>query len=337
MVLLKDISLKPYNTFGVEARAKHFGIIQRMHDLSEVIPLKKSDDALLILGGGSNLLFVRDFDGLVLHNALQGIEVLEEDRETCLLKVFGGENWSALVDYTVEQGWGGIENLSLIPGTVGAAPIQNIGAYGVELCEVLEQVETIDLHTGKTRVFDNESCQFGYRTSIFKTSAKGQYLVTAVTLRLAKEPKPDLRYAALREAFAGRDPEGITPGGVSAAVKAIRRAKLPDPAIVGNAGSFFKNPVVKQSVAGSLRSEYPDIPIYPAGEGEVKIAAGWLIEKCGWKGRRSGNAGVHDKQALVLVNLGGASGEEIFSLSERIREDVRQHFGILLEREVTVI
>ncbi len=337
MEFRENISLKPYNTFGVEASAEYFGVIRQSGELSGLLSWRSPEKPMLILGEGSNILFVGDFPGIVLHNALKGIDLIEENADDCLLKVSAGENWSDFVDYTVELGWGGIENLSLIPGTVGAAPIQNIGAYGAELGEVLVNVEACNLLTGEIKVFSNEECYFGYRTSIFKTTCKGQFLVTSITLQLSKNPKLNLRYAPLKKAFEDRKIQDVDVREVSNAVKEIRRSKLPDPEKIGNAGSFFKNPVVKQLLAEALQKEFPDIPVYPAEAGRVKVAAGWLIEQSGWKGRRFGDAGVHEKQALVLVNYGDATGAEIYALSESIRKDVESKFGISMEREVTVV
>ena len=337
MIVLENISLKPYNTFGVESYAKLFGRLQNANDLPQLLAQGSAKYPILILGEGSNVLFVNDFDGLVLLNELKGIELLHEDEDECLIRVSAGENWSDFVDYSVARGWGGIENLSLIPGTAGAAPIQNIGAYGIELCEVLVEVEACDLNTGEIKVFANSQCEFGYRTSIFKTIRKGQYLITAMTLRLSKKPVLNLSYAPLKKAFEGRESKDIHVKEVSDVVKAIRRSKLPDPLEIGNAGSFFKNPLVGLSQVKLLQLEFPNIPVYPVGSEHMKVAAGWLIEKCGWKGRRIGDAGVHEKQALVLVNYGRASGKEIFEVSENIQKDVEKQFGILLEREVTVV
>jgi UDP-N-acetylmuramate dehydrogenase len=337
MEILKKISLKPYNTFGVEAKAREFGIIHSIQDIVETAASKDPEKPFLILGEGSNILFVHDFKGLAVQNKIFGVEVTDETAEEVIFKVGGGENWPELVDWTVDKNWGGIENLSLIPGTVGAAPIQNIGAYGTELSETLVEVEAVDLTTAELVNITGKACGFGYRSSIFKKEQRGRYFITSVTLKLSKIPILNLSYAPLMRAFEGRDKNEITVKEVSTAVKAIRRSKLPDPSELGNAGSFFKNPVVENKTADKLKERFPDIPLYGVNESQKKLAAGWLIEKCGWKGKRFGDAGVHAKQALVLVNYGKATGREIFELSEKIRENVVEKFGVELEREVTVI
>jgi UDP-N-acetylmuramate dehydrogenase len=337
MEMLENISLKPYNTFGVEANTAHFCVLSNSSDLPDLLSWKTHDKPMLILGEGSNILFVEDFDGLIVHNALKGISIVEETNEHCILKVSAGENWSGFVDYTVSKGWGGIENLSLIPGTVGAAPIQNIGAYGVELKDVLVALEAVDLGSGEIFHFAHADCEFGYRSSVFKTSLKGRFFITNVLLKLTKTPLLKLDYAPLRKWYGDRPVESISVQEVSEAVKAIRRSKLPDPEEIGNAGSFFKNPVVPVDVAMDLEKRYPEIPLYPVDNTSSKLAAGWLIEKCGWKGRRMGDTGVHEKQALVLVNYGKASGAEVLDLSESVQRDVFDKFGVRLEREVTVV
>ncbi len=290
-----------------------------------------------VLGQGSNVLFVNDFRGVVILNRLMGREIVEEDDDHVFLRVNAGESWSDLVDYTVGRGWGGLENLSLIPGTVGAAPVQNIGAYGVELTDVLDSVEAFDFRTGELEVFSRTQCELGYRTSVFKTKRKGKFMVTSIVIKLNKIPEVNIRYKALKEYFEKNPVEEITIRDVNEAVKAIRRSKLPDTSVLGSAGSFFKNPVVSSEVAAELTDCFPGMPVFDMGGNNHKLAAGWLIEQCGWKGKRSGNAGVYEKQALVLVNYGKATGKEIFDLSQQIIESVREKFGITLEREVTVI
>lgn len=338
MLIKTDFCLKPFNTFAISAYARQLSVIGFPSDLAELYDEGKlSDDSVLILGEGSNILFTKHYEGLVLLNQVRKMEVIEESDQWVCLKVNGGENWSALVDYTVSQGWGGLENLSLIPGTVGAAPVQNIGAYGVELKEVLFEVEAFDMQTGSTKIFSNKDCAFGYRSSIFKTKLKGRFFILSVLLRLSKQPKPNLSYAPLKKAFDNRNIETIQLKEVSDAVKAIRRSKLPDPEILGNAGSFFKNPVVPFTKIEELVARFPDMPFYKQDDKSYKVAAGWLIEKAGWKGKRIGDAGVHEKQALVLVNHGNASGEEIFKLSEKVQESVNAQFGIKMDREVTVL
>jgi len=337
MQISQNTSLKPYNTFRIEVKAKRFGIVNSIDDLLSCLPLMQAEEKLLILGSGSNILFTKDFDGLILLNKIAGKEVVRENEDEIILKVSSGENWSGLVDYTVESGWGGIENLSLIPGTVGAAPVQNIGAYGVELNEVLAAVEAIDISTGKTHQFANIDCEFSYRSSIFKTELKGRFIILNILLRLSKKPVLNLGYAPLKSAFAGKDEHEISIKEVSEVVKSIRRSKLPDPDEIGNAGSFFKNPVVPFFKIEELIVRFPEMPFYKVDDENYKIAAGWLIEKSRWKGKRVGDAGVHEKQALVLVNYGNASGDEIFQLSQQIKENVKEKFDVEIVPEVTVI
>ena len=337
MQITENTSLKIYNTFGIEARAKLFGIIENSGDVQTCLPLIKEANQTLLIGSGSNILFTSDFDGLVLVNRILGKKVVVENEDEVLLRVYGGENWSDLVDFTVEQGWGGIENLSLIPGTVGAAPVQNIGAYGVELKESLVSLEAVDLNSGEVIQLTNEDCGFSYRSSIFKTTFKGRYLILSVLFKLFKKPTLNLSYGPLKAAFAERNEDEVSVKEVSEAVKSIRRSKLPDPEELGNAGSFFKNPVVPFSKLEKLVAQFPDVPFYKVDDENFKLAAGWLIEKSGWKGKRFGDAGVHEKQALVLVNYGNASGKEVYELSEKIKESVKSNFGIILETEVTII
>jgi UDP-N-acetylmuramate dehydrogenase len=337
MKLRANISLKRFTTFGVEAKAAFYAELNRKEDLEEIPDLMQNHSPAILLGEGSNVLFLNDYPGLIIRNNLKGIEVLKEDDDNILLQAGAGENWSDLVDFSVDRGWGGIENLSLIPGTVGAAPIQNIGAYGVELKETLVGVETYRLEDGRVRIFSNAECDFGYRTSVFKTALSGQYVITSITLSLSNKPALNLAYAPLKKFFYGRQLSDITVKEVSDAVKQIRRSKLPDPQEIGNAGSFFKNPVIGSVLANDLVKDFPDMPKYLVDEAHVKLAAGWLIEQSGWKGKRFGDAGVHEKQALVLVNYGKATGQDIFDLSEKIKLDVERKFGVLLEREVTVL
>jgi len=338
MKIKRDFDLKPYNTFGISISARTLFEVKSAAELTDL--LKDSlgnENRVLILGEGSNILFTKDIDGIVLLNQIEGKEVIQEDDREVYLKVFSGESWSDLVDFTVKNNWGGLENLSLIPGTVGAAPVQNIGAYDVELKDILDEVEAFSISTGDFRVFKNIDCRFAYRDSIFKSTFKGQYFITAVVLRLSKKPILNLTYAPLKKKFEGRKKDDISISEISNAVKVIRRSKLPDPRQLGNAGSFFKNPVVPFSKVEELVKVYPEIPFYKMDEENFKIAAGWLIEKAGWKGKRIGDAGVHEKQALVLVNYGKATGREIYDLSEQIKVLVNSKFGVELEKEVTVI
>lgn len=338
MLIKTDFCLKPFNTFGISLFARQLCVIGFPTDLEELYEEGKlNDEPILILGEGSNILFTKHYEGLVLLNQFRRMEVMQEDDHWVYLKVNGGENWSALVDYTINQGWGGLENLSLIPGTVGAAPVQNIGAYGVELKDVLVKVEAFDLKMGVSIIFSKEECAFDYRSSIFKTKFKGRFFILSITLKLSKQPKLNLSYVPLKKVFENRDPQSIQLQEVSNVVKEIRRSKLPDPDKLGNAGSFFKNPIVPFAKIKDLIADYPGMPFYKIDAQNYKVAAGWLIEKAGWKGKRIGDAGVHEKQALVLVNYGKATGEEIFKLSEKIQESVRAKFGIAIEREVTVL
>lgn len=336
--ILENISLKNFNTFGVEAKARYFAAISGYDELRSLIQERKpAEKKLLVMGGGSNLLFTGDFNGWVLHNEIKGIEIVEETDKHVVVNVGGGENWSDFVDMMVDNGWGGLENLSLIPGTAGAAPVQNIGAYGAEQKDAFVSLEACNLITGKICTFNRLECNFGYRSSILKTAEKGKWFVLNVTYQLQKKPELNLGYAPLRKAFEGKPTEQITVKEVCDAVKSIRCSKLPDPQTLGNAGSFFKNPVVRQEEFRRLQLQFPEIPFYQLKNGNVKIPAGWLIEQCGWKGKRVGNAGVHHRQALVIVNFGGATGQEIVQLSNAIQYDVSRQFSIRLDPEVLIL
>ncbi|MEK7089132.1 MAG: UDP-N-acetylmuramate dehydrogenase, partial [Patescibacteria group bacterium] len=300
----------------------------------------------LFLGGGSNILFTKNFDGIVVLNKLKGIEILREDSENVFIKSMGGEIWHNLVIFAVNKNYWGIENLSLIPGTVGAAPMQNIGAYGVEFKDILENVEAYEIETGEKEVFKREECEFGYRDSIFKNKLKGKYFISAVTLKLSKAEKKNINYILLQEYLEENKVEIKNSKDISDAVASIRKSKLPDPVLICNAGSFFKNVFVTKGKMENFLLTYPDMPYFkePADasavsgrEENIKIPAGWLIEKCGWKGKRIGNVGVHERQALVLVNYGGATGEEVKNLSEQIIASVFSKFGLTLEKEVNLI
>ena len=335
--LKHNYSLKNHNTFGLSAFAKYYLTVETVPDLLEFFNKDEisQNEKRLIIGSGSNLLFINDFDGLVIHPEMNGIQVINEDKDFAEIEAGAGVEWDYFVSYCVTNGWGGIENLSLIPGTVGAAPVQNIGAYGVEVQSVIAEVKGLDLQTIENKTFNRHQCNFGYRTSIFKEQFRENFLVTSVVFRLSKQPFFTLNYGALEaevDKIGSRNLQNIRQ-----AVIAIRKSKLPDPLIIGNAGSFFKNPVVSECTASKLKGEYPEIPVYPSEPEKVKIAAGWLIEKAGWKGKSFGNCAVHDQQALVIVNKGGATGKEIFDLSEMIVEDVLKKFVIQLEREVQVI
>lgn len=335
----ENADLSRWHTFGVKAKARYFVHIRQKDDLNELFRTSFfQDHRRLLLGGGSNMVFLHDFEGLVIHMAIDGITVQQVDDHQVLVTAGAGVIWNDLVIYCVQHGYGGIENLTLIPGTVGAAPIQNIGAYGVELESVFESLEAWDLTTAGIKTFDKEDCHFGYRNSFFKNEGKDRYLVTSVTLRLSRRPKLNLSYGALQRAMSdeGLDPKDATISDISSLVKRIRTSKLPDPGKMGNSGSFFKNPVISREQYQELASNYEGMPAYPSGDG-IKVPAGWLIEQCGFKGRRFGNVGVYDRQALVLVNYGGANGREVFTLSEHIREEVMRKFHIQLEHEVNII
>ncbi len=340
MEIFENHPLKDHNTFGINVMAKFFARISRQEDLTSI--LSDSDFSgipCFVLGGGSNVLFRKNFDGLVLHVDVRGREIFSEDANSLVIALGSGENWHQQVEFCIAREWGGIENLSLIPGNCGAAPIQNIGAYGVELSDVFEWLEALDLQTGAVKKFSRDDCRFAYRDSVFKNEYKGRYLITRIAIRLQKNPVLNTAYGVVESELikSGKEKREWTIGDVSEAVVKIRRSKLPDPAELGNAGSFFKNPAIGSDVVQLLKGIHPDIPSYADGKGNFRIAAGWLIEKAGWKGFRSGECGVHEKQALVLVNFGRAGGDEIFELSEKIREDVLMKFGIGLQREVEVV
>jgi UDP-N-acetylmuramate dehydrogenase len=337
-LLEHSVSLRPFNTFGLDVRARLFARFASADELRALLQLPEVQQAeKLILGGGSNLLFTQDFDGVVLKNEIQGLEIVSQDEDSALVRAGAGESWHGLVQFTLDNGLNGIENLSLIPGTVGAAPLQNIGAYGAELKDTFDHLEALELATGHVRTFTATECGFGYRESVFKGLLKNQYVVTGLVLRLHRRSQPNVSYGAIQTTLEdmgiGGEP---TPRQVSEAVMHIRRSKLPDPAQIGNAGSFFKNPEVSHTKFDELKTQHPGIPGYPV-PGGVKVPAGWLIEQCGWKGQRRGAHGVHDKQALVLVNHGGAQGHDIQQLAYDIIASVREKFGIELHPEVNIL
>lgn len=333
--LLPDHPLAAHNTFGIDARARYAARIthpaqfEALHRDARVATLPH-----LVLGGGSNVVFTRDFDGLVLLDEIAGRRVVRDD-DAWYVEAGGGENWHAFVGWTLEQGMAGLENLALIPGTVGAAPIQNIGAYGLEMNAYFDSLVAVELATGRSERFDAARCAFGYRDSFFKRDGRGRFAIVSVTFRLPKRWTPRLGYADVtRELDArGISPDAATPRDVFDAVVAIRRAKLPDPRELGNAGSFFKNPVIDRAQFDALHARAPGVVSYPQPDGRVKLAAGWLIDRCGWKGRALGAAAVHDRQALVLVNRGGATGADVLALARAIQHDVRAQFGVELEPE----
>jgi UDP-N-acetylmuramate dehydrogenase len=329
-----DFSLRDLNTFGIDARARTYLAVESAQTLLAV----KSDPALsklprLVLGGGSNLVLTRDFDGLVLHLCNRGIEFIGEDEAASYVRAAAGENWHGFVQWTLARGLGGLENLSLIPGSVGASPIQNIGAYGVEVKDYLHAVTAFDFQTGTTISLNNADCGFAYRDSVFKHALHDRAVILDVTFALPKRWQPNLRYADVAQELASRGINAPTAQDISEAVIAIRTRKLPDPAQLGNAGSFFKNPVVSGNEREALLARFPQLVSYVQPDGSYKLAAGWLIDQCGWKGRNLGPAGVYEKQALVLVNRGNAKGQDIVALADSIRADVHRQFGVSLEPE----
>jgi UDP-N-acetylmuramate dehydrogenase len=340
MNIQQNISLKPYNTFGIDAQAKYFSTFDSTEQLDELLnnlKLHAEDFNYLILGGGSNLLFTKDFDGIVLKNEISGIEKVKEDEEYIYVKAGAGENWHQFVLYCLQNNYAGVENLSLIPGNVGASPMQNIGAYGVEIKDVFHHLEAFHLHDKTVRTFSLADCQFGYRESVFKRQYKNQFVIVSVTYRLRKHPAFNTSYGAIQQELEKMGVKELTIQAVSQAVINIRSSKLPDWKVEGNAGSFFKNPAIPNPKFHELKHAYPKMPFYPVDEQVTKIPAGWLIEQCGWKGYRDGDAGCYPKQALVLVNYGTATGNEIYALSEKIILSVKEKFGIALEREVNIV
>ena len=329
-----NYSLRAHNTFGIDALANAYLRVNSVDVLRAV-----GDDAQLsalprmILGGGSNVLFTADFAGLVLHMCNEGIEVVGDDQDATYIRAAAGENWHRFVQWTLDHGYAGLENLSLIPGSVGAAPIQNIGAYGAEISDCFHALTAFDFEAGDTFVLDKQACEFGYRDSVFKHRLRDRAVILDVTFALPKRWGPNIRYAEVAQELSARGLDKPTARQVSDAVIAIRTRKLPDPAKIGNAGSFFKNPVVPQSLRDQLLERYPSMVSYPQGDGSCKLAAGWLIDQCGWKGKTVGAAGVYENQALVLVNRGGAQGKDILQLARAIQADVQMRFGVLLEPE----
>lgn len=338
MEIEREVSLQRMNSFGLAAEASRLVSIRSLADVKQLLDIGLTTP-FMILGGGSNCLFTEEiYRGLVIKNEILGTVVVEEQEKEVLLKIGAGENWHEVVCWCVERGYGGIENLSLIPGTMGAAPIQNIGAYGVELKDVFDQLEAINLQTGEVRIFDKEACRFGYRNSIFKLEHKGQFLISQVYLRLSKDKHQlNTRYGAISSFL---EKKGIlTPSirDISEAVIAIRQSKLPDPSTMGNAGSFFKNPEISPAQFESLQAQFPAVVHYPGTNGTIKVPAGWLIEQCGWKGKKVGNVGCYAQQALVIVNYGGATGAEIKAHALAVAESVKEKFNITLSPEVNFI
>ena len=331
----ENISLKKYNTFGIDVNAKRFISISSVYELQQLL---RNEKELFLLSGGSNMLLTKNIEQLVVHLNIKGISIDREDDNAVYLTVNAGENWHEFVLWAIEQGYGGIENLSLIPGKVGTCPIQNIGAYGVEVKDVITKVEAIEIETNKLVSFSNTECNFGYRNSIFKNEAKGKYIITSVCFKLSKSNhKLTTSYGAIEKELTDRQITNPTIKDISEAVIAIRQSKLPDPNEIGNSGSFFKNPVISISLFEELKNKYPTIPSYPVSETEIKVPAGWLIEQSGFKGKRYGDYGVHEKQALVLVNYGNASGNDIFELAQKIQATIKETYKIDLEIEVNII
>lgn len=333
-LFLPHFNLQKFNTLAVPALAQYFVSVKTDDELREALAFARTENLpLLLLGGGSNIVLRADFPGLVVQIKFQGKEVVNENDEFVWLKVAAGENWHQLVEYSLDNALYGLENLSLIPGSVGAAPIQNIGAYGVEIKDWVAELSALNIRSGLSVTFTNESCQFGYRDSIFKQSLKDQYVITSVTFRLRKQPQLNLTYPALKAALDHIAEGEITPQQVSAAVIDIRQTKLPDPTLIPNVGSFFKNPVIDQQQFEVLQAENPAIVSYPAAANQVKLAAGWLIDQAGWRGREIGGAMVHEQQALVLTNPGKLSGQVVLELADLIKQSVLEQFGVRLEME----
>lgn len=335
MQIHPQFSLQPFNTFGLDVKAANFVAVRSEEELQAALQLPI--EPKMILGGGSNILLTQDLPGLVIKNDLLGKTLVRTYPHTVHVAAGGGENWHQFVLWCIENGWGGVENLSLIPGTVGAAPIQNIGAYGVELKDVFLHLEALHIRTGEKKIFRAADCHFAYRDSVFKRKEKGKYVISKVFFKLHKKPQPNISYGAIQSVLEERGIQNPSIEEVSQAVIHIRQTKLPDPATLGNSGSFFKNPEISKSAFRKLQKQYPEVPHYLLENGKVKVPAGWLIEQCGWKGKRVGNTGAHARQALVLVNYGGATGKEVYALAQKIIQSVADRFGISLHPEVNVL
>lgn len=335
MEIQENISLKTYNTFGIDVNAKRFIRVDSVYQLQQLLKVEKD---VFLISGGSNMLLTKDIDKLVVHIDIKGISIDKEDDNFVHLTVNAGENWHEFVLYCVGQNYGGLENLSLIPGNVGTCPIQNIGAYGVEVKDTITKLEAINIETTRLHTFSNDDCNFGYRNSIFKNNVKGEFVITSVAFKLTKQNHNlNTSYGAIETELSSKNITAPSLKDISDAVTAIRKSKLPDPKEIGNSGSFFKNPVITKSAFINLQKEYPNIPSYTISENEVKVPAGWLIETAGFKGKRFGDYGVHEKQALVLVNYNNASGKDIYALAEKIQKHIFNQFKIDLEIEVNVI
>lgn len=336
MTIQQNFPLLPYNTFGLDVKAEYFAEVGSIADLKA--GLRSKIRPVFLLGGGSNVLFTQDVQGLVLKNRLRGIRVVREFKKKVWVEVGGGEIWHEFVLWAVSNGYGGVENMSLIPGTVGASPIQNIGAYGVELKDVFVKLKALHLTDLKLRTFNHSDCRFGYRDSVFKRAEKGKWCITSVVFSLTKSPhKLNTSYGDISKTLEANGVENPSIADISQAVIQIRTSKLPDPAKIGNCGSFFKNPETERVVLDRILTTHPQAPHYPLLDGRVKIPAGWLIEQCGWKGKRVGNTGCYERQALVLVNYGGATGKEVKNLAQAIIESVEERFGVRLEAEVNMV
>jgi UDP-N-acetylmuramate dehydrogenase len=338
MIWSSDVSLKPYNTFGMDVKGKWLVEVTCLNELREVIAdARWINSNRLVLGGGSNVLLTQDFDGVVMLNRFMGIAHTVLNDDEVLVSAASGEVWHSFVLHCIAQGWCGVENLSLIPGCVGASPIQNIGAYGVEIKDVFHSLDAVHTATGELRTFVKEECAFGYRESIFKQKEKGNWVITNVVFKLSLKPNLKTGYGDIQKELESMKLDTMTIQSVSQAICNIRSSKLPNPSVLGNAGSFFKNPVVLKAHYMKLKDTHPLIPSYPIDADHVKVPAGWLIEHRGWKGKRAGACGVNEKQALVLVNYGGAKGQEVLDLSQQIIDDIQEHFQIVLEREVNIL
>lgn len=343
MQIQQNFSLKPYNTFGFDVKARYFSTFATVDQLSELLTANHPKDTPvgqttnLILGGGSNILFTKDFDGLVLKNEISGIKKIAEDEEYVYVKAGAGENWHKFVLYCIDKNWAGVENLSLIPGNIGASPMQNIGAYGVEIKDIFHELKAFHIGEKTNYTFQLKDCEFGYRESVFKRKYKDQFVILTVTYKLSKKAKLNTSYGVIEQELEKMGVQSPAIRDVSNAVINIRSSKLPDPKEIGNAGSFFKNPSVPDSQFQNLKLRFENIVGYKNPDGSVKLAAGWLIEQCGWKGFRRGHVGCYARQALVLVNYGSGTGKEIYDLSEEILESVKEKFGVVLEREVNII
>lgn len=338
MIITSNISLKPYNTFGIDVSAKHFTIVNSIENIKELLKSNEyQNNERLILGGGSNMLLTKNVNAIVVKNNLKGIEVVKETEDSVFVKCFGGEVWHEFVMWCIAKNFGGLENLSLIPGCTGASPMQNIGAYGVEIKDTFYELEAIHAITGEQKTFSKSDCGFGYRESVFKHQYKNQFIITSVTFQLSKKPSFHIEYGAIKQELDAMNISELNIKAISQAVINIRSSKLPNPKEIGNAGSFFKNPEVSNKIYENLKINFPNIVAYPLENGNYKLAAGWLIEQSGLKGYRVGDAGVHKLQALVLVNYGGATGTEIYDLSTHVLQTVKAKFGVDLEREVNII